>query len=298
MGVGEYLLLPPIRLAGASTQQGPRPSFCPWGGQRHPGAPHWPLLASVSHSLPGGRVGSVLPPTLALESERWTRVPRIGGRARRSGDGPAAPPTPDAARAVLPNNILVLSGDTCNSSISDFVEEGSCQPPDLPAGPNQPRVQARLRPLVDVHGPHVCRSALGPRTPLWPPSRQGRSPQPRASHWAGGSGGLTPHPSPALGQEGGPALGEPGRGRVRTLWETWDLSVRTRVRGRGQEERLHCSWLAHPRGVAPWVGGKEVGPQLGSGGGSSNGQAVTSQRAPWHARAFSGPQFPRLHCNI
>lgn len=278
--MGEYLLLPPIRLAGASTQQGPRPSFCPWGGQRHPGAPHWPLLASVSHSLPGGRVGSVLPPTLALESERWTRVPRIGGRARRSGDGPAAPPTPDAARAVLPNNILVLSGDTCNSSISDFVEEGSCQPPDLPAGPNQPRVQARLRPLVDVHGPHVCRSALGPRTPLWPPSRQGRSPQPRASHWAGGSGGLTPHPSPALGQEGGPALGEPGRGRVRTLWETWDLSVRTRVRG---------SWAG--RKTALFLAGSP--PRGGSVGWWERSWATAGVRRgvqQWPSRAF--PEGP------
>lgn len=50
-----------------------------------------------------------------------------------------APPAPAAARAVLPNNILVLSDDTRNSSISDFVEEGSCQPPDLPAAPTQPR---------------------------------------------------------------------------------------------------------------------------------------------------------------
>lgn len=50
-----------------------------------------------------------------------------------------APPAPDSTRAVLPNNILVLSDDTCNSSISDFVEEGSCQPPDRPAEPTQPQ---------------------------------------------------------------------------------------------------------------------------------------------------------------
>lgn len=43
------------------------------------------------------------------------------------------PASPDAAQAVLPNNILVLSDGTGDSSISDFVEEGSCQPPVLPA---------------------------------------------------------------------------------------------------------------------------------------------------------------------
>lgn len=66
-----------------------------------------------------------------------------------------APPALDAAQAVLPNNILVLSGDTGNSSISDFVEEGSCQPPDLPAVPAQPHTPTRPRPphssaLADV----------------------------------------------------------------------------------------------------------------------------------------------------
>lgn len=54
-----------------------------------------------------------------------------------------APRAPDAARAVLSNNILVLSDDTRNSSISDFVEEGSCQPPDVPAVPTQPQVPTR-----------------------------------------------------------------------------------------------------------------------------------------------------------
>lgn len=57
-------------------------------------------------------------------------------------------PALDAARAVLPNNILVLSGDTGNSSISDFVEEGSCQPPD----------PARL----------PCYPSPGTGTQLWP----------------------------------------------------------------------------------------------------------------------------------
>lgn len=51
-----------------------------------------------------------------------------------------APPSPDAAWAVLSNNILVLSDDTRNSSISDFVEEGSCQPPDVPAVPTRPEL--------------------------------------------------------------------------------------------------------------------------------------------------------------
>lgn len=54
-----------------------------------------------------------------------------------------APQALDAARAVLSNNILVLSDDTRNSSISDFVEEGSCQPPDVSAVPTQPQVPTR-----------------------------------------------------------------------------------------------------------------------------------------------------------
>ncbi|EHB09319.1 Serine/threonine-protein kinase LMTK1 [Heterocephalus glaber] len=64
------------------------------------------------------------------------------------------PPALDAARAVLPNNILVLSDDTGNSSISDFVEEGSCQPPDLPAAPLPQLPQAQA---------HVCGWGTGPQ---------------------------------------------------------------------------------------------------------------------------------------
>ena len=73
------------------------------------------------------------------------------------------PPAPDAARAVLPNNILVLSDDTCNSSISDFVEEGSCQPPDLPAGPTQ-GAQAPARPTGA--GPSVAPGGCALTPPL------------------------------------------------------------------------------------------------------------------------------------
>lgn len=78
-----------------------------------------------------------------------------------------APPALDAARAVLPNNILVLSGDTGNSSISDFVEEVSCQPPDLPALPAQPHTPTRpqAQPVCGCAQQRSGGCGLTPRLP-------------------------------------------------------------------------------------------------------------------------------------
>lgn len=93
----------------------------------------------------------------------WSQKAGLGPSV---GDAPeevvmdVAPPAPDSARAVLPNNILVLSDDTRNSSISDFVEEGSCQPPDLPAAPTQPQ--------APVCGPR--------RSSMWPGRADPRAP--------------------------------------------------------------------------------------------------------------------------
>lgn len=88
-----------------------------------------------------------------------------------------APPALDSARAVLPNNILVLSDDTRNSSISDFVEEGSCQPPDCPPSPPHPTP------------PHAKCPSVAPGTAaLWP---VGAEPTFAPVPWAPDSHGAT-----------------------------------------------------------------------------------------------------------
>lgn len=127
---------------------------------------------------------------------------------------------PDSAQAVLPNNILVLSDDTYNSSISDFVEEGSCQPPDLPAGPAQP--QAPAHPpgagpsvaLVDVCWPHACPGALCPQTPCGQPAgrAEARSPRPPGGGTDGAAGGQSLHP-PCPGPETVPSPVRAGQGQ-------------------------------------------------------------------------------------
>ena len=95
------------------------------------------LPSSVS-LRPGGRGGSVLFPALAPEVGKMGQGLAWGGVPEEVAMD-VAPPALDSARAVLPNNILVLSDGTRNSSISDFVEEGSCQPPDARRARPTPR---------------------------------------------------------------------------------------------------------------------------------------------------------------
>lgn len=115
------------------------------------------------------------------------------------------PASPGRRRAVLPNNILVLSDDTRNSSISDFVEEGSRQPPDLPPCPHAPVPAAR-----PICGPIPW---LTPCPAPRHPRQAGETRAAKASLGAGGTELLQAgtHPRPTRGQGG-------------TCWDTWDLS--------------------------------------------------------------------------
>lgn len=78
-----------------------------------------------------------------------------GGTCWKKWRRTCGPTSPRCRTAVLSNNILVLSDDSGDSSISDFVEEGSCQPPDLPAEPQLPCPQPHPTPSHPIGPGHV-----------------------------------------------------------------------------------------------------------------------------------------------
>lgn len=178
-----------------------------------------------------------------------------------------APPAPDASRAVLPNNILVLSDYTRNSSISDFVEEGSCQPPDLPAEPPAPSASTPGRRLVCGPRPHDC------------PGRGEASSQ--DPQWVGG--GVGGHHTARDRRSTAPPPRDP-RGQGRTPWDARDLFPvdASLLGGCGGGAVLakkvgSVPGLASPQGAGMRRTGEGAGAR---GGGSSDGWAPPLLGAP------------------